>query len=151
MCIHRLDRKTQWKQIISAVWVRKVDVNGKNNLDIFEPQVKVEKTFKIFEVEAVVSAEIWLRWVFQDFSVRVKLIEKSRGKVQRRRLVGLVKTQLFAKPRPNSLKYFRKNWKPHQKFREYFFTSRLIYFTLVSHTLVPIKFIGHCIKPNWRP
>lgn len=42
-------------------------MNGKNNLDIFEPQVEVEKTFKVFEIEAVVSAEIWLRWVFQDF------------------------------------------------------------------------------------
>lgn len=68
-------------------------MNGKINLDIFEPQVEVEETFEIFKGEEVVSAEIWLRWVFQDFLVWVKLIERSRGKVQRRRLVGLEKTR----------------------------------------------------------
>lgn len=152
MCIHRLDRKTSGNRSSERFELEKLTWMEKIIWTFLSRKLKLKKLLKYLKSKQLSARKFDCGECFKIFfglrEINWKIARKGTAPPFGR---SRENTIFFAKPRPNSLKYFRENWKPHQKFREYFFTSRLIYYTLVSHTLVPIKFIGHCIKPNWRP
>lgn len=135
VCIHLLEGKQSKTEKISAIWVRKVDVNGKNNLEISESQVKVEDTFKIFKIEEGVSEEFWLRWVF------------AKNYAESRSAAGLEKIQ-FVKPRQHSLKYFRWKLKTTLKIPGMFLhlTAYLFYVSFTHVTANKIYWTLHKAK-----